>query len=127
MSCFRLAIPELACHDVRDLPITVHEVDGIEEKLWFSVEDTEDEYLYDLAAETVEKLSVPLHAQGQELSPNRKYALYQRDGNLFLREAASDKHIRLPLTEVRILLMLSATGCAARKLLRKPRVLCRWD
>lgn len=92
---FRLAIPELACHDVRDLPITVHEVDGIEEKLWFSVKDTEDEYLYDLAAETVEKLSVPLHAQGQELSPNRKYALYQRDGNLFLREAASDKHIQL--------------------------------
>lgn len=92
---FRKAIPELANHDIRDLPITVYEVDGKEGLLWFSAEPAEDEYVYDLAAETAEKLPAPLHVRGQELSPDRSYALYQQDGNLFLRDIASARHMQL--------------------------------
>lgn len=70
--------------DSEDLPIRIHDVDGREGKIYFSIRGADGEFVY-MPGGSVQKLPFAPHEKGTAPSPDRRYSAYAEKGDLYCR------------------------------------------
>ncbi|MGG4498779.1 DPP IV N-terminal domain-containing protein [Brevibacillus reuszeri] len=76
-----------------ELPVNIHGVDG--KTMYFSINEEEGEFCYELKGGIVKKLEYPLYDQNEATSPDFRYSVYTNEGNIFCRDNGSGKITQL--------------------------------
>lgn len=108
-----------------DLSVTVHEVSDETGCMYFSIKDIVGEFAYHLSSGEVTQLRFPLHVKDEVTSPDKRYSVFVKEYNVFVRCNKTGQETQLTFDGKEELAYAQRFSMVSEKLIKKkdPRIM----